>query len=87
METPKVYIDTPSNGWSHLVSSDLETLHVFAQSLEIKRERFQNKKKKNKKEPHYDVKKSLYVEAIKKGAIPITRAELFTFLKENFYPL
>lgn len=70
-----------------MVSDDLDSLHVFAQSLGIKRERFQNKKKPGKKEPHYDVKTILYDKAIEMGAIPITRKELLTFLRINFYPL
>lgn len=68
-----------------MVSTDLETLHYFAQSLGIARERFQNKRKKNKKQPHYDVKVHLYPIAIDKGAIPITRGELLKFLQENYY--
>ena len=81
----QVFIDTPTNGWSHLVATDLETLHEFAQSLGIKRERFQNKRKNNKKQPHYDIKKILYQTAIDKGAIPITRAELLKFLQNTYY--
>lgn len=85
--TGKVYIDTPSKGWSHLVATDLETLHAFAQSLGIDRKRFQNKKKKDKKQPHYDVRSTSYLTAISKGAIPIKRKELLVFLQETYYPL
>lgn len=83
----KIYIDTPTNGWSHMVSDDLDALHAFAQSLGIKRERFQNKKKKSKKQPHYDVRTILYDKALEMGAIPVTRGELLTFLQKTFYPL
>jgi len=80
-----VFIDTPTNGWSHLVASDIETLHTFAELLGLKKSYFQNKRKKNKKQPHYDVRQSLYNEAIRKGAVPVTRAELINFLKETYY--
>jgi hypothetical protein len=90
----QVYIDTPTTSksskkgkWSHLVATDLETLHEFALALGISRDRFQNKKKKGKKQPHYDVKFYLYQTAIDNGAIPITRAELLTFLQKTYYPV
>lgn len=77
-----IYIDTPRNGWSHMVSSNLEELHNFATSIGIKRCWFQNKKGKN--QPHYDVKSSLYRKTIQKGAITISRVQLLMLLKQSF---
>lgn len=85
MSYPKniILIDTPSKeGWSHMICQDLDTLHKFAVSLELKRHWFQNKRGKN--QPHYDVRKIKFDLALKMGAIKVTGKELFMFLKENF---
>jgi hypothetical protein len=86
----KILIDTPmcypkkKEKWSHLVASDLETLHAFAQKLGKPREKFQNKRKKNKKQPHYDIEESLYALAVANGAQQVSRKELFLFLEATY---
>lgn len=80
-----VLFDTPSSeGWSHLVASDIETLHDFAQKIGLKKSWFQNKKKKNKKQPHYDIKSSMLDKAAKHGAVLVQRKELFAFLLKHY---
>jgi hypothetical protein len=74
-----VYIDTPTNGWSHMIADSIEELHNFAKSIGIKKCWYQNKRGKN--QPHYDVRESKYSEAINQGAIQITRKELLLKLK------
>ena len=80
-DTPMVYPN--KNGkWSHLVASDIKTLHIFAESIGLKKHWFQNKKNKN--QPHYDLPEYL-VDIVKKhGAIQVQRKELFLFLKANY---
>jgi hypothetical protein len=87
-----IIFDTPlhypnkKGKWSHLVAGDLDTLHAFAKKLGKPRSAFQNKKKKNKREPHYDIQENLVSLALSFGAKQVTRAELLTFLKTN-YPI
>jgi hypothetical protein len=59
-----IYIDSPCNGWCHLVASDINTLHLFATKLGVKRCWYQNKQ--GKYQPHYDLKDSLLLTANKK---------------------
>jgi hypothetical protein len=80
-----ILFDNPRHGWSHLVASDLETLHAFAQSIGLKKHWFQNKKKEGKKQPHYDLKITMFDTAIAHGAKRVTRAELLTFLENTYY--
>lgn len=83
-----VILDTPRSHpnrkgkWSHLVASDIKTLHSFAEKIGLKKCWFQNKK--NKKQPHYDLKESLLNKAISNGAILVSRSELFMFLQHNY---
>lgn len=85
-----VIFDTPlrypkkKGKWSHLVASDLDTLHAFAEKLGKSRVNFQNKRKKGKKEPHYDIEEALVPLALTYGAIQVTRAELLKFLRANY---
>lgn len=87
----KILFDTPMSNpkkkgkWSHLVASDIQTLHAFAEKLGLKRCWFQNKTKKGKKQPHYDLSESLVEKAKANGAILVSRKELFIFL-ETTYP-
>lgn len=67
-----------------MVSDDIELLHEFAQNIGIKRCHYQNKK--NKFQPHYDIRPYQFDIAIAAGATRITRAALFTFLKKHFKP-
>jgi len=80
-----VLFDNPRNGWSHLVASDLETLHAFAEKIGLKKHWFQNKRKKGKKQPHYDIKPNMFDTAIAHGAKRVTRGELLTFLEDTYY--
>ena len=77
-----VYIDTPKNGWSHLVASSIKELHIFASEVNLKRSRFENKR--GKKQPHYDVRVSEIQKVVDNGVIQIGRKELFVFLKETY---
>lgn len=78
-----ILIDTPSKYyWSHMVSDDIDELHEFSFKLGIKQCWFQNKR--GKMQPHYDVRKRYYTKAIELGAIPVTRKELFEFLKKYY---
>jgi translation initiation factor IF-3 len=86
----KILFDTPMSypnkkgKWSHLVASDLETLHAFAKKLGLPKYKFQNKKKKNKRQPHYDIQEHLVEKAIKLGAVQVQRKEVFLFLEANY---
>ncbi len=69
-----VYVDDavhPWRGqrWAHLMADTLEELHAMAQQLGIPRRAFQNKTSG----AHYDVTTDLRDEAIRLGAIPISR--------------
>ena len=78
-----ILIDGPSkDGWSHMVCEDISVLHAFAESIELKRCWFQNKR--GKKQPHYDVSSTKFQQAIDSGAIHVSRRELFLFLKNKF---
>lgn len=82
-----IYIDTPtSKGWSHMIGDTIEELHEFAKKVGLRKSYYQNKKKKDKIEPHYDVRISRYREMIEAGAKPITRAELLTILRLRYGP-
>lgn len=65
-----IYVDQfPGSGWGkwqgggHLLTSDLQELHRFAQRLGLKREWFQNKSA-----PHYDLTANKREQAIRMGA-------------------
>lgn len=81
-----ILFDTPMSNpkrkgqWSHLVASDIDSLHAFAEKIGLKKSWFQNKKKKNKRQPHYDIKSSMLDKAIEQGAVLVPRKELFNFL-------
>ncbi|MGX5729191.1 DUF4031 domain-containing protein [Pseudoxanthomonas beigongshangi] len=69
-----VYVDDavhPWRGqrWAHLMADTLEELHAMARQLGIPRRAFQNKTSG----AHYDVNVDLREEAIRMGAIPISR--------------
>lgn len=68
--------------WSHMVASDIQSLHKFAESIGLKKCWFNNKRGKN--QPHYDVSEYLYQTAIQNGATPVSRQELFLFLKNTY---
>lgn len=86
----KIFFDTPMHypnkveKWSHLVASDLQTLHAFAEKLGLPRKKFQNKKKAGKRQPHYDIQEHLVKKALELGAIQIQRKELFMFLETHY---
>lgn len=88
---PTILFDTPMHypnkkeKWSHLVASDIDTLHAFAEKLGLPKYKFQNKKKKGKRQPHYDIQEHLSTKARQLGAIQVQRRELFSFL-EIHYP-
>ncbi|MBN6103730.1 DUF4031 domain-containing protein [Xanthomonas sp. CFBP 8703] len=69
-----VYIDDavhPWRGqrWGHLLADTLDELHAMAAQLGIPRRAFQNKLSG----AHYDVPAALRDEAIRLGAVPVSR--------------
>ena len=69
-----VYVDDAvslwrGHRWAHLMADSLDELHVFALQLGLERERFQNKTSG----AHYDVPAPLREEALRLGAIAISR--------------
>ncbi len=70
-----VYVDDPftrwrGQRWAHLMADTLDELHAFAQQkLGIPRRAFQDKTSG----AHYDVPEPLRDEAIRLGAVPISR--------------
>lgn len=74
-----VYVDwLCKHGWKmrgrtvescHLLADTLDELHDFAQKIGLKRSWFQNGSA-----PHYDLTASRRIEAVKAGAIELTRA-------------
>ena len=60
--------------WCHLLADDLDDLHRFAASLGIKRTSFQAAPKSSV--PHYDLTAYERQQAIARGAVPCTRAEI-----------
>lgn len=82
-DTPLIYPNKRGK-WSHLVSNDLNALHAFVKKIGHTG-RFQNKKKKGKKQPHYDLPEFLVPAALSAGAKQVTRKELLLFLEAHFY--
>ncbi len=69
-----VYVDDAVHAWrgqrwAHLMADTLEELHAMAQQLGIPRRAFQNKTSG----AHYDVTADLREDAIRLGAVPISR--------------
>lgn len=81
-DTPIILIDHPRNGWCHMVGDTIPNLHSFADSIGLKRCWFQNKKNKN--QPHYDVKGDMIEKAIKAGAIQVNSRDIIEFLKSHY---
>ena len=75
-----IYVDTPFDGWCHMVSDNIEELHTFALNLGLERYRFQNKPY----QPHYDLRPRLRKKAVENGAKEVQRRELFLILKNNY---
>lgn len=75
-----VYVDPLINyGWKygascHLTADTVEELHVFAQSIGMKRGWFQLSA--GKEIPHYDLTGSKRKLAVNKGAIELSRKEM-----------
>lgn len=69
-----VYIDDamhPWRGlrWAHLLADTLDELHAMAARLDIPRRAFQNKPSG----AHYDVSAEMREQAIRLGAVPVSR--------------
>lgn len=73
----------------HLISdSSIEELHIFAKSLGLKREWFQDKNGKSFYKPHYDLTTSnMRVKAEIKGAIKVDSKEIVKLLKRAPYQI
>ena len=87
----EIYIDTPRHygkskfRWSHMISDNLEYLHVFAEGLGIPKSRFENKTGKYR--PHYDIRGHEEFEiALLKGAKLVSSKEIIAILKEHYGP-
>lgn len=80
----KILIDYPvgTRGYCHLVGDSIQNLHLFAESIGVKRCWFHNPRGKNK--PHYDVKGDQVTRALNAGAEQVTSEEIVTFLKEHY---
>lgn len=77
-----VYVDDAVHAWrgqrwAHLMADTLEELHAMAQQLGIPRRAFQNKTSG----AHYDVTADLREDAIRLGAVPISRHRDRTLVK------
>lgn len=86
----EIYIDPPTvynhkGAFSHMMCTDREKLHEFAQSIGIKKCWFENKRGMNR--PHYDVRKCYYETAILCGAIPLELREFHKKATELFGPM
>lgn len=55
--------------WCHLLADSLDELHIFAKSIGLRREWFQD----HTRYPHYDINVNRRVIAVKKGAIEIDK--------------
>jgi hypothetical protein len=69
-----VYVDDAvtlwrGHRWAHLMADTLDELHAFAAQLGLRREKFQDKTSG----AHYDVPAPVREEALRLGAIPISR--------------
>ena len=69
-----VYVDDAvtlwrGHRWAHLMADTLDELHAFAARLGLQREKFQDKTSG----AHYDVPAAVREEAVRLGAVPISR--------------
>ena len=69
-----VYVDDATtlwrgHRWAHLMADTLDELHAFAARLGLRREKFQDKTSG----AHYDVPAPIREEALRMGAIAISR--------------
>lgn len=80
----KILIDFPSGtkGYCHLVGDSIKNLHLFAESIGVKRCWYHNPRGKNK--PHYDIKGEQVQKALDAGAEQVTPEEIILFLKEQY---
>jgi hypothetical protein len=83
-----VYVDKltaclPTKNWKydkycHLIADTLEELHIFAQSIGLKREWFQEKSY-----PHYDITIGIRRKAIQNGAIEVCNKTFVRIMRKN----
>lgn len=78
----KILVDTPMNGWSHMVGETVAELHEFAQKVGINRCWYSP----NDGRPHYDLRGDKIGMAKAAGATQVTRNQLFKFLVEHYGP-
>lgn len=69
-----VYVDDAvtlwrGHRWAHLMADELDELHAFAARLGLRREKFQHKTSG----AHYDVPAALREEALRLGAVALSR--------------
>lgn len=79
-----VYVDSLfewSNGsWSHMMADSVDELHAFAAKLGLKRAWFQDKPG----HPHYDLRPSKRVLAVRLGAVEVSRREMVELAKRVY---
>ncbi len=67
---------------------DIDYLHEFASKIGLHGRYFQDKvakRKKGKRQPHYDVRGVFISRALLEGAERVTRSELLRFIEQTFY--
>lgn len=68
------------NEYCHLFADSVTELHLFAEKLGLKGERFQDYSKL----PHYDLTNDMRIKAIKIGAIEVGRKEVVEYMKKEW---
>lgn len=79
-----ILIDTPrkKDGYCHMVSDSIEELHEFAESINVKRCWFENKRGKNR--PHYDIRGYTVLKALRAGAKQVSSKKVVEFLIKHY---
>ncbi|MEL7191487.1 MAG: DUF4031 domain-containing protein [Bacteroidota bacterium] len=77
-----VYIDPPHprTGHSHMTASTIHELHKFARENGLPKEKYHAKKYRF----HYDVPANQYQKMVDAGAIPVSRKQIITVMKQFF---
>lgn len=76
-ETEVVVIDPPKDGWSHLISRNLDYLHEFCKEVGVPRKFFHN----SKRHPHYDINEAYFRRVLDSGAVYVPSKKLLTYYK------
>lgn len=74
-DTQMVVVDHVKDGYSHIISKDIDLLHEFAKKMGVNRKAFHN----SPRHPHYDLRAKDLYSALKYGAILCTSKNLVTW--------